>query len=333
MLPSTRRITVSLRRRKVQKMINLKLLSSTAVLAVGIAGSAWAQDLGSSSFAGGVSLLSPEQTGFSFGGTAEVTGLGSAAVVVSSQAANFNMTGFSNSGATSPVVIGTTAPLEASANSGVLAAFDFDRTVTASASGIGAGRVVAQGDAKAAVGAVGSAFGDTVANQIADRFFALGGDSTLVGEESSTSNATSESAASLIGEGSTSVLAGLIGTTNGFVGSTGTTVSSEQGGIAYSALNAIGDAAGTGIAIAPTTDDNTFALLSTAISALADGKGTVGFSNAFTLESPIDLAVANVGGGTISLGASTGGFFGGGAASSGQSGFGSILSAAETVVD
>lgn len=291
----------------------LNLFSTTAIAVVLAAGAAAAQDLGSKSFAGGVSLLSPEQTGFLYGGTAEVTGLGSAAVVISAEAAQFNMTGFSNSG----TVVGMEAS-EAVANSGVLTTFDFDRTVTASASGIGAGRVVAQGDANAAVGAVGSAFGDTLSNEIND----LG----LGGSVSSTSNATSESAASLVGEGSTSVLAGLIGTTNGFVGNTGTTVSSTQSGIAYSALNATGDLSGSGIDIAPGAGAD-FAELSSEIAGLEDGKGVVGFSNNFVLGSTIDLAVANVGGGTISLGASTGGFFGGGAATSGLSGYGSIFTA------
>jgi|GEM_PF-1941804 len=292
------------------------LIATTAMAVVLAAGAAAAQDLGSKSFAGGVSLLSPEQTGFLYGGTAEVTGLGSAAVVISAQKAEFNMTGFSNSGASG------FEGSEAIANSGVLTTFDFDRTVTASASGIGAGRVVAQGDANATVGAVGSAFGDTLSNGI----FTLEG-----GSVSSTSSATSESAASLVGVGSTSVLAGLIGTTNGFVGSTGTTVISRQSGIAYSALNAIGEFDGSGINIAPGTG-TTFSTLSTEINELADGAGVIGFTNTLTLVSPIDLAVANVGGGTISLGASTGGFFGGGAATSGQSGFGSIFSEGSSII-
>jgi hypothetical protein len=296
-------------------MRNSKLFATTAMIAALAAGAAAAQDIGSSSFAGGVSLLSPEQTGFLYAGTAEVTGLGSAAVVISAQTAQFDMTGFSNSG-TGP---NTNAPSEAAvANSGVLTTFDFDREVTASASGIGAGRVVAQGDANAAVGAVGSAFGDTLANEILDV--------ANLGTLSSTSNATSESTASLVGEGSTSVLAGLIGTGAGFVGSTGTTVSSKQNGVAYSALNAVGDLAGSGIDIAPGTG-TTFATLSTEIANLGAGNGAVGFSNVFVLDNTIDLAIANVGDGTISLGATTGGFFGGGAATSGLSGYGSVFTA------
>jgi hypothetical protein len=299
-------------------MKHMNLLATTAMAVTLVASSASAQDLGTKSFAGGVSLLSPEQTGFLYGGTAEVTGLGSAAVVITAQKAEFNMTGFSNSGAT--VTAGVS---EANADSGVLTTFDFDRTVTASASGIGAGRVVAQGDANAAVGAVGSAFADTLSNEIKSVYDNVTPFSK-VADESTTSNATSESAASLVGEGSTSVLAGLIGTGSGFVGSTGTTVTSTQSGIAYSALSALGDNNGAGIDIGP-GGAKTFAALSSEIDGLTAGNGVVGFSNTFTIGGPIDLAVANVGGGTISLGASTGGFFGGGAATSGQSGFASVF--------
>ena len=320
------------------------LLATTAMAVVLAAGAAVAQDQGSNSYAAGVSLLSPEQTGFLYGGTSEVTGLGSAAVVISAQKAEFNMTGFANSGVAPFIASGSpgaTEGPEAVANSGVLTTFDFDRTVTASASGIGAGRVVAQGDANAAVGAVGSAFGDTLSNAI---------ENSGAGSLASTSSATSESAASLVGEGSTSILAGLIGTTNGFVGSTGTTVSSLQSGIAYSVLNAFGDKAGAGIDIGPVTGSS-FDVLSTAMGELGAGEGAVGFSNTFVLgesatvtttvgegseaittttitPGTIDLAVANVGGGTISLGASTGGFFGGGASTNGLSGYGSVFSPA-----
>lgn len=295
-------------------MTYTNLLATTAMAVVLAAGAAAAQDLGSNSYAAGVSLLSPEQTGFLYAGSTEVTGLGSAAVVISAEAAQFNMTGFANSGANNAI----TGP-EASAASGVLTTFDFDRTVTASASGVGTGQVVSRGDANAAVGAVGSAFGDTLSNGIA---------SDVDGTLASTSNATSESAASLVGEGSTSVLAGLKGTNNSFVGSTGTTVASTQGGIAYSALNASGDEVGSGITVAPGLA-TTFGTLSAEIVALNAGEGVVGFSNGFTLGGgTIDLAVANVGGGTISLGASTGGFFGGGAATSGASGFGSVFTPA-----
>jgi hypothetical protein len=294
------------------------LLSTTAMTVVLTAGVVAAQDLGSSSFAAGVSLLAPEQTGFLLGSTVEVTGLGSGAAAVSAQNASFNMTGFANSNSSDTANVGT----EANANSGVLTTFQFDRTVAASGSSVGAGRVVAQGEANATVSAVGSAFGDTLSNAIQDATVA-----SVAGQLGSTSNATSESAASLIGEGSTSVLAGLIGTSSNFVGSTGTEVVTTQLGVAYSALNALGDAAGVGITVTPGAG-GTFAALDTEISNLGDGLGVIGFSTTMGFgANDLDLAVANVGGGTISLGATTGGFFGGGAATTGASGFGSVFTA------
>jgi hypothetical protein len=298
------------------------LLATTAMTVVLTAGVVAAQDLGSSSFSAGVSLLSPDQTGFLLGGTAEVTGLGSGAVVINADKAIFGMTGFANS--TNDTATNT-AP-EAIAGSGVVTVFQFDRTVTASGSSVGAGRVVAKGDANASVAAVGSAYGDTLTNAIQG----IDAGNVYTGQLSSTSNASSESAASLVGEGSTSVLAGLIGTSANFVGSTGTTVTTEQSGIAYSALSAFGDAAGTGINIAPGL--STFADLANNFDGLEPGQGTIGFTNTLALGKPIDLAVANVGGGTISLGATTGGFFGGGAATTGTAGFGSVFTAAPVTV-
>mgnify|MGYP006179336591 CR=1 FL=1 len=195
------------------------LVGTTALVAAFAAGAASAQELGSSSFSAGVSLLSPDQTGFLYAGTAEVTGQGSGATVITPTTATFNMTGFANS-SNSPG--SNTAAPEATAKSGVLTTFNFDRTVTASGSAIGLGRVVAQGAANASVGAVGSAFGETLAGEIRT----ITG--TTPGTRTSRSNAASESAASLIGDGTTSVLAGLIGTGSGFVGTTGTTVTSAQ---------------------------------------------------------------------------------------------------------
>ena len=299
-------------------MKTTNLFMTTAIAMALSVGAAAAQDLGSSSFSAGVSLLSPDQTGFLFSGSVEAQGLGTGAVVLANQNADFNMTGFANSNG-----VADTRGDEAVANSGVLTTFDFDRTVSASASSIGTGRVVAKGDANGAVGAVGSAFGETEVNEIVTTT-GIGGGTT-----SSTANAASESAASLVGEGSTSAIAGLLGTSNNFVGSTGTSVTTTQDGIAYSALNVTGDADGTGITITPTTLVNpTFTTLSTDLASLADGQGRIGFINTLDIGSGIDLSVSNVGGGTISLGATTGGFFGGGSATNGSGGFGSVFEGA-----
>jgi hypothetical protein len=317
----------------------INLLATTSMSVALAAGVASAQDLGSNSFSAGVSLLSPEMTGFMYGGTTEVTGLGSAAVVIAAEAAQFNMSGFADS------VVDATGSPEAIANSGSISTFDFDRTVTSSASSIGKGQVLARGEASASVGAVGASSANTMSNLIditvaipdttiwidnntqlevaanspdSTEFAVPGVAGTSV---SSTSDAASTSAASLVGNGTTSVVAGLLGTTDEFIGSTGTTVSSTQSGAAFSGLNASGTMTGTGMSIGAAADSD----LSAQLAALTAGTGIIGFTNDFTLGGgTIDLGVTNLGGGTVSLGASTGGFFGGGADTFGESGFGQI---------
>jgi hypothetical protein len=294
----------------------INLFATTAMSVALAAGAASAQGLGTNSFSAGVSLLSPEVTGFMYGGTTEVTGLGSAAVVISAETAEFNMSGFADS-----VVDPSNMALEAIANSGSITTFDFDRTVTSSASSIGKGQVLARGEASASVGAVGTSSAETMSNMVVDDTFAT------------TSDAVSTSAASLVGNGTTSVVAGLLGTTDEFIGSAGTTVSSTQSGVAFSGLNASGTLIGTGMSIgaagvpgeAIPGGSGNYGSLTEQLGSLDSGQGLIGFSNEFTLgDGTIDLAVTNLGGGTVSLGASTGGFFGGGADTFGDSGFGMI---------
>jgi hypothetical protein len=303
------------------KYINLFATTAMSVaLAAGAASAQGLEGLGSTSFSAGVSLLSPEVTGFMYGGTTEVTGLGSAAVVIAAEAAQFNMSGFADS------VVAPDVTLQAIANSGSITTFDFDRTVTSSASSIGAGQVLARGEASASVGAVGTSSAETMSSMI---FQGSDPDDTFA----TTSDAVSTSAASLVGNGSTSVVAGLLGTTDEFIGSTGTTVSSTQSGVAFSGLNASGAMFGAGMSIGAAgvpgevigTSTDTYGSLTEQLGDLDSGQGIIGFSNDFTLDDgTIDLAVTNLGGGTISLGASTGGFFGGGAETFGESGSGSI---------
>lgn len=212
------------------------LMITTAVLSLfgTVVGAA---DLGSASYGAGLNLLSPTATGFAYGSSVDTTGLGSgAASVTLATPATFDMTGYASS---------TSNLTNSVANSGVVSVVNFDRTVAASGSSIGLGQVVAQGDAKSSIGAVGSAFGLTVNNTIATTTGSGGGTTAT------TSSADSSSAASLIGTGSTTVVAGLLGKASNFVGSTGTTVTSNQTGVAYSAMNALGDSAGTGITVAP----------------------------------------------------------------------------------
>jgi trimeric autotransporter adhesin len=282
------------------------LMITTAVLSLfgTVVGAA---DLGSASYGAGLNLLSPTATGFAYGSSVDTTGLGSgAASVTLATPATFDMTGYASS---------TSDLTNSVANSGVVSVVNFDRTVAASGSSIGLGQVVAQGDAKSSIGAVGSAFGLTVNNTIATTT-ASGGGTTAT-----TSSADSSSAASLIGTGSTTVVAGLLGKASNFVGSTGTTVTSNQTGVAYSAMNAVGDDGGTGITIAPMTSSvvykgmvydstgapvagsasnyNTYAEALAAANALKTGTDTVGVeafgsSPDMSTVSGISTALANL---------------------------------------
>ena len=224
---------------------NLMITTAALSLFASVAGAA-AIDQGTASYGAGLNLLSPTATGFAYGASVDTTGLGSgAASVTLTSPATFDMTGYAAS---------TSSGTGSNANSGVVSVVNFDRTVAASGSSIGLGQVVAQGDAKTSVGATGSAFGLTNNNKIQSISIGDVVDGITYstgGSLSSTSKAMSNSAASLIGTGSTSVVAGLLGKDSNFVGSTGTTVTSNQNGVAYSAMNAVGDIAGTGVTIAP----------------------------------------------------------------------------------
>lgn len=281
----------------------INLLATTAMSVALTAGAASAQNLGSSTFSAGVSLLSPEVTGFVFGGQADVSGFGSAAVMVAADDAEFSMSGFAAS---------MDAEGDALSNSGSLTTFTFDRMVAASASGIGLGRVVSSGEASASVGSVGRSVADTMVSGSAS--------DNSGGSDSSSSTALSDSSASLIGTGTTSVIAGLVGENEDFIGDTGTVVTSEQSGVSYAGLSVSGS---QGMNIGEEDGVNP---LSTQLAGLQQGEGIIGFTNLFSMDNPIDLNVDNLGNGAITLGASTGGFFGGGASTLGESTFGSINS-------
>ena len=295
-------------------MFNKKVFATTTGIVLLASTAAIAEDLGSSEFSAGVSLMSPEDTGFLYTASVDTTGLGDGAVSISGITSTFDMTGFASSAK-------ATGTDEATAKSGVLSAFTFNRTVAARGSSAGVGQVISKGSALGSVGAQGSAYGETLTNAIVD------GDT---GKTTSTSGASSTSSASLIGTGTTDVVAGLLGSNSKFVGDAGTSVTTTQSGIAYSGLNASGDAKGTGLDITKGTGTD-FTTLSSALDNLAVGAGVIGYNNTLSLGSgnagAIDLAVSNVGGGSISLGVKAGGFFSGGAATGGTSAFGSVFDA------
>jgi hypothetical protein len=105
--------------------------------------------------------------------------------------------------------------------------------------------------------------------------------------------------------------AGVVGTATTFIGDTGTSVEDVQVGKAVAGVKTSGDDSGISIA-------STVAPSSSLIAGLASGAGVTGITGEWG--SPeLDLTVRNAGGGTVSLGAESGGFFTGGVSTLGKS--------------
>lgn len=275
--------------------------TTSAILAALSAGAVGAAELGSSSYEAGVSLLMPENTGFMYSAQVDAQGLGLGTSAVGASTSNFTLSGFASTGGADAGDAALTT-----SGSGVYSDFSFDRTVATNAMSSGQGRVVATGEALGSIGGVGSAAGQSTQQTIQS---AAGGD-TLTNSTSS-----SESAASLVGGARTTLIAGVVGSTTTFIGDTGTSVTDSQIGKAVAGVATSGNATGIAIVaeVSPAQAD---------LSGLADGAGVIGITGAWG--SPeLDLTVRNAGGGTVSLGAESGGFFTGGVSTLGKSGLNS----------
>lgn len=280
---------------------------TSAIVAALSAGAAGAADLGSSSFEAGVSLLMPENTGFMYTAQVDAQGLGAGSSAISASASSFTLTGFAETGG---AAAGFTA--DTTAGSGVFSDFSFTRTVATNATSNGQGRVVATGEALGSIGGVGAASGKS-AQQTIEGIAA----DTVTGAAAydlvTNSTSSSESAASLVGGARTTLVAGVVGTTDTFVGDTGTSVTDSQIGKAVAGALTAGD--GTSISI---VGDTTPAAAD--LDNLVAGDGVTGVTGAWTSPA-LDLSVRNAGGGTVSLGVETGGFFTGGVSTLGKSSF------------
>jgi hypothetical protein len=283
-------------------MKNLTFTTSAIVAALS-AGAVGAADLGSSSYEAGVSLLMPENTGFMYTAQVDAQGLGLGTSSVSADAASFTLTGFASTGGAA------SGSALTSSGSGVYTDFSFDRTVATNAMSSGQGRVVATGEALGSIGGVGSAAGQSTQQTI---------ESAAAGDTLTNSTSSSESAASLVGGARTTLIAGVVGSSTTFIGDTGTSVTDNQVGKAVAGVLTSGD--DTGISIVA---DDTPAIGDLV---LGSGGGVTGITGAW--DSPdLDLTVRNAGGGTVSLGAETGGFFTGGVSTLGKSGMNSSSTA------
>ncbi|OYU19379.1 MAG: hypothetical protein CFE34_05605 [Rhodobacteraceae bacterium PARR1] len=252
-------------------------------------------DTSANTFAASVSVLSPDQTGFIIGGQVAVNGVGTGALTLSRSVANMNLTGAASSGlefnnAQIPGLVG------AGASATVNSELDFTREITTSGAMVGLGSVIARGEAIASLGSAGAASADT-------------GTSGTTDTASGTSSASAASQGSLNGSLSTANTLQLLGTSGLFAGANGLTVGEANTADAYGSSSVIGDGS-SGVNLGTAS--------------LVNGSGS-GFGALFDVTSDltgadneIAISVSNAGNGTVSITTSTGGFFTGGGAASGE---------------
>lgn len=306
----------------------MKYLNVTSALALCLAASgAMAQDSANTqSASAGVALLAPQDTGFLFGATVGVNGVGSAAASVAESASVHGFTGYASSGKTAPEVGQQAGSVS---DAGVLGTFTFDRAVTVNGSLVGTGTAISEGMATGASGFSGSAFGT-------GEFGSTTSDGN--GTTAATSSSNVESEAAMIGSVSTRANLQLNGAETRFAAANGTTLSESNEGFAYSALTS--DSTSGGVTVNPlilagqdnatiqayeafSGKDSTTGLFVAALQ--QDG---VSFAMDSQLGDDIDLSIANAGGGSVALSAQTGGFFNGGSSAFGNFEFGTTTDGA-----
>jgi hypothetical protein len=304
----------------------MKYLNVTSALALCLAASgAMAQDSANTqSASAGVALLAPQDTGFLFGATVGVNGVGSAAASVAESASVHGFTGYASSGKTAP----TEGQAGSVSDAGVLGTFTFDRAVTVNGSLVGTGTAISEGMATGASGFSGSAFGT-------GEFGSTTSDGTSTTAATSSSNVESEAA--MIGSVSTRANLQLNGAETRFAAANGTTLSESNEGFAYSALTS--DSTSGGVTVNPLIlagQDNATIQAYEAFSGIDAGgdfdadlqQDGVSFAMDSELGGPIDLSIANAGGGSVALSAQSGGFFNGGSSAFGNFEFGTTTDGA-----
>ncbi|MCF8516646.1 MAG: hypothetical protein K9G72_20120 [Rhodobacteraceae bacterium] len=290
---------------------SISLLAIAAVM--GTTSFAFAQTA-ANSFGASVSVLSPDQTGFIIGGQVAVTGVGTGALTLSRSVANMSLTGSASSGlsydgtgVTAGDLVGGTS------TSAINSELDFERSITTSGAMVGLGSVVARGEAIAALGSAGAASADTSVS---------GTGVTIVSPTSGTSTASASAQGSLNGSQSTSNTLQLLGTSGLFAGSNGLTVGEATTADSYGSSTVTGDgisgvnltsATLGGSAVSGGTDS-----ANSGYGALFNVASSLNTGTIATPVTSIGMNVANAGNGSISITTSTGGFFTGGAAASGE---------------
>ncbi|CAN0443175.1 unnamed protein product [Ectocarpus fasciculatus] len=273
-------------------------VASSLALCLAASG-ALAQDASTQSASAGVALLAPQDTGFLFGATVGVNGVGSAAATVAETTSAHGFTGYASSGTESDRSV---------SGAGVLGTFAFDRAVTVNGSLVGTGTAISEGMATGASGFSGSAFG-------AGEFGSTSLDTDTGATTAATSSSNVESEAAMIGSVSTRANMQLNGAETRFAAANGTTLSESNEGFAYSALTSDPTDLGINIAALDVAD------IDAATTAFGTTNG-VSFQMDSALGDDIDLSIANAGGGSVALSGQTGGFFNGGSSAFGNFEFG-----------
>ena len=277
-----------------------------------------AQSTDTRSVSASVSGALQSDTGFLTGGQVQVTGVGQGGVTLNRSNAAISVLAGSNAqspGDVAPTTGGSTYSGVPSSESSMITTFDFNRQVNTSGALVGIGTLVAQGESLGGVGVVGSA------NANATRAGTIElGDDPVSGSASSPTSAQG----SLVGNFSTANTMQLVGTGSLFAGSQALDLGERNIGASVGRTGSV-NANDTGIALdgltfsAPVSGDafgEKDATLKVSGIAFAQDEGGAGFFTNSTIASggtnPSDIAlnVANAGNGTVSVSASTGGFFG-----------------------
>jgi len=278
------------------------VFAQTAVMALLLGTTALhAQETDTKSVSASVSGALQGDTGFLTGGQVQVTGVGQGGVTLSRNNAYIGVIAGSKASVPADTFSSTTLTQSGipTSESSMVTTFDFNRDVNTSGALVGIGSLVAQGESLGGVGVVGSA------NANATRAGTSGGTAPVSGSSSTPTSAQG----SLVGNFSTANTMQLVGTGSLFAGSQALNLGERNIGASAGRTGTV-SASGTSIDLTqldlsstiPTSGDYTPA------SVTAGGAGFM--TNSSLTNNTIDLNAANAGNGSVSISASTGGFFG-----------------------
>lgn len=270
--------------------ISSKKLSISSVALLLCSTSVYAQETTQTrSLSASTSTALQGDTGFLTGGQVAVTGVGQGSVVLGRTATGATIN------ATSGATAGIDTDLVPNTSSSMVTTFDFDRSVDTAGALVGIGTMTAQGESIGGTGIVGASTANSES----------AGTRTVSSTDQAGSAASTTSAqAGLVGSFSTVNTIQMLGQDDLFAGAQALDIGERNSGIA-GATTGLVDAETNAIDLSGMTANFTSPLAVT-------GAGSV-FATQSTLENNvIDLNVANAGGGSILVTASTGGFFGSG---------------------